>query len=102
MDPRFVGAHYGIAKCHLKMSNRASAFQQLQRTVDLEPPNWPAHLDLGQLYLAGGRALEARDEARSILQSNPTHVGAAILLSDADAQTGNLEAALQEAAEAVN
>jgi len=53
IDARLVAAHYGIAKCHLKMSSWASAFQELQRTIDLEPQNWPAHLDLGQLYLAG-------------------------------------------------
>jgi Flp pilus assembly protein TadD len=102
IDPRLAAAHYGIAKCHLKMSSWPSAFQELQRTIDLEPQNWPAHLDLGQLYLAGGRAMEARDEAKSILQSNPSHLGAAILLSDADVQAGNLKAALQEAADAVS
>jgi len=71
------------------MGNWQSAFQELQRTVDLEPQNWPAHLDLGQLYLAGGKALEARDEAKSILQSNPSHLGALILLSDTETQMGN-------------
>ena len=101
IDPRFVAAHYGIAKCHLKMSSWAPAFQELQRTIDLEPQNWPAHLDLGQLYLAGGRAPEARDEAKSILQSNPGHIRALILYSDAAAQLGDLKFALQEAGEAV-
>jgi protein O-GlcNAc transferase len=102
IDARLVAAHYGIAKCHLKMSSWASAFQELQRTIDLEPQNWPAHLDLGQLYLAGGRAPEARDEAKSILQSNPGHIRALILYSDAAAQLGDLKFALQEAAEAVD
>ncbi len=102
IDARLVAAHYGIAKCHLKMSSWASAFQELQRTIDLEPQNWPAHLDLGQLYLAGGRAPEARDEAKSILQNNPGHIRALILYSDAAAQLGDLKFALQEAGEAVD
>jgi Flp pilus assembly protein TadD len=101
IDPRLVAAHYGIAKCHLKMGNWLSAFQELQRTIDLEPQNWPAHLDLGQLYLAGGRALEARDEAKSILQNNPSEVRALILYSDTEAQLGDLKIALQKAGEAV-
>jgi Flp pilus assembly protein TadD len=102
IDARFTAAHYGIAKCHLKMSSWAAAFQELQRTVDLEPQNWPAHLDLGQLYLAGGRAPEARDEAKLILQSDPGRVRALILYSDAEAQLGNLKFALQEAGEAID
>jgi tetratricopeptide (TPR) repeat protein len=101
IDPRLVAGHYGIAKCHLKMGNWLSAFQELQRTIDLEPQNWPAHLDRGQLYLAGGRALEARDEAKSILEANGSDIHALILYSDAEAQLGDLKVALQKAGEAV-
>lgn len=43
--------------------------QELQRAIDLEPQNSSAHLDLGQLYPASGRASEAKDEAKLILQS---------------------------------
>ncbi|HVS88299.1 MAG TPA: tetratricopeptide repeat protein [Candidatus Acidoferrum sp.] len=102
IDPKFAAAHYKVAKCHLKLANWASAFQELQRTIDLEPQNWPAQLDLDQLYLAGGRAPEAKDQAKLILKSNPNDLGAQILLSDADAQMGNLPDALREAADAVN
>src|SRR5712692_5464738 len=66
IDPRFAAAHYKIAKCHLKLANWASAFQELRRTIDLEPQNLPAHLDLGQLYLAGSKTPEARDQAKLI------------------------------------
>ena len=102
IDSRLAAAHYGIAKCHLKMGNWLFAFQELQRTIDLEPSNWAAHLDLSQLYLSGGRALEARDEAKSILQANPGHVRGLILYSAAEAQLGNTKFALKEATEAVN
>src|SRR6266702_3055544 len=101
IDPKFAAGHYKVAKCQLKLANWASAFQELQRTTDLDPQNLPAHLDLGQLYLAGGRAPEAKDQAQLILRINPQDLGAQILLSDADAQMDNLRDALLEAADAV-
>ncbi len=97
IDPRFVEAHYKRARCLLKQSSWAAAFQELSRTVDLQPENWPAQLDLGQLLLAGGKPQEAKDRALLILHGNPKHADAQMLLSDADAALGNLKDALEEA-----
>src|SRR5260370_2305622 len=96
IDPKFDEAHYRVAKCQLKLANWAYAFQELQRTTDLDPQNLPAHLDLGQLYLAGGRAPDAKDQAQLILKSNPQDLNAQILLSDPDAQIANLPNPLAE------
>src|SRR5437016_9816683 len=100
IDPRFVEAHYKRAQALLKQNSWAAAFQELSRTVDLQPQNWPAQLDLGQLLLAGGKPQEAKDRALLILQGNPKHADAQLLLSDADAAIGNLEDALEEARKA--
>src|SRR6267143_2440969 len=100
IDPRFVDAHYKRAQGLLKQRSWAAAFQELSRTVDLQPQNWPAQLDLGQLLLAGGKPQEAKDRALLILQGNPKHADAQLLLSDADAALGNLESALDEARKA--
>ena len=100
-NPNLAAAHYGSAQCYLQLGNWSAAFHELQKTIELEPENWRARLDLGKLYLAGGKAPEAKDQARLILKSNPNDLGAKILLSDADAQMGNLGDALQEAADAV-
>ena len=97
IDPRFVEAHYKRAQGLLKQNSWAAAFQELSRTVDLQPENWPAQLDLGQLFLADGKPQEAKDRALLILQGNPKHAEAQLLLSDADAALGNLEDALEEA-----
>src|SRR3981189_1270685 len=61
IDARFVEAHYKRSQCLLKQNSWAAAFQELSRTVDLQPENWPAQLDLGQLLLAGGKSKEAKD-----------------------------------------
>src|ERR1700682_166666 len=47
IDPRFSEAHYKMAQCHLKQGSWAAAYQELQRTIDLQPENWLAQLDFG-------------------------------------------------------
>lgn len=73
IDPRFVEAHYKMAQYHLKQSSWAAAYRELQRTIDLQPENWPAQLALGQILFAAGKTQEAKDRARLILRSNPQH-----------------------------
>src|SRR5690242_9286191 len=82
LDPKSADVHYKIAKCHLKMFNWASAYRELQRTIELDPQNWSAHLDLGQLYLVGGKAADAKNEALTILRNSPKDVGSQILLAN--------------------
>src|ERR1700722_5100524 len=55
IDPRFVDAHYKLAQTHEREGNWTAAVQELQRTIDLSPTNWQAHIDLGQILLAGER-----------------------------------------------
>lgn len=100
IDPRFAEAHFKIAQCHIKQGSWAQAFQELHRTVDLQPDNWLAQLELGRLLLAGGKPQDAKDRALLILGNNPKHVEAQILLSDADLALGHTKEALKEAGEA--
>src|SRR6266446_1536738 len=55
IDPRFVEAHYKRAQCLLKQSSWAAAFQELNRTVDLQPENWPAQLEIARLLLSADK-----------------------------------------------
>src|SRR5258708_20027670 len=81
VDPRFVDAHYKRAQCLIKQSSWAAAFQELSRTVELQPENWPAQLDLGQLLLAGAKPQEPKDRALLILHGTPNTSTTHILLS---------------------
>jgi Tfp pilus assembly protein PilF len=49
-----------MALCHLKRGSWAAAYQELQRTIELQPENWSAQLDLGQLVFAAGKAQDAK------------------------------------------
>ncbi len=92
-DPRFSEAHYKMAQCYLNRRSWAAAYQELQRTIDLQSQNWPAQLDLGQLLFAAGKTQEAKDRALLILRGNPQHADAQMLLANSDAVLGNLKAA---------
>lgn len=100
IDPRFSEAHYKMARCYLNQGSWAAAYQELQRTIDLQPENWLAQLDLGQLLFAANKAQEAKDRALLILHGNPQHADAQMLLANSDAVLGNLKAAIEEANEA--
>src|SRR5882724_4055437 len=102
IDPRYVVALYKSAQCSERVGNWNSAFRELSRTVELDPENWPAQLDLGKIFFGSGKAQEAKDRALLILRSSPKDVEAQMLLSGADAALGNQKEALSEAREAVN
>ncbi len=101
VDPRFAEAHFKMALTHLKMGSWPSAYQELRRTVDLQPENWPAQLQLSQLELAAGKRQEAKDRALLILHSEPKNADAQMLLADSDAALGDLPKALEETKDAV-
>src|SRR5580765_323392 len=101
IDARYVPALYKSAQCSMRLGNWNGAYQELLRTVDLDPVNWPAQLDLGKIYLGGGKFQDAKARAMLILHNNPNDVDAKILLSNADTGLGNQKDALSEAREAV-
>src|SRR5512138_3508596 len=45
VDPRFTEAHYRLAQSYLRLRNGNQAFQELDRTIQLEPDHLQAHLD---------------------------------------------------------
>jgi tetratricopeptide (TPR) repeat protein len=102
IDSKSADLHYKMAKCHLKLSNWASGFRELQFTIELDPQNSSARLDVGQLCLAAGRASDAKDQALTILKNHASDLGAEMLLANADAQLGNLQDGLREAVIAVS
>src|SRR3984885_8062300 len=100
VDSHYAPAHYKLAQCQLKTGSFASAFREFARTVELDPQNWAAQLELAKLSLRGGKAQDAKDRALVILQSNPKNADAEMVSSSADAALGNSKDALREAQEA--
>ena len=101
IDPGFADAHYKLAECHERQRNWGAAIRELQRTIELQPDNWHAQIDLGQIVLAGGKSQDAKDRAMAVLHTDPKNLDALLLLSNADTLLGNLKDARQDAQDAI-
>ena len=53
IDSQFAPAHYQLAQCYLKLSDLARAYQELTRTVAIDPANSDAQLDLASMLPRG-------------------------------------------------
>jgi tetratricopeptide (TPR) repeat protein len=51
IDSRFAEAHYQLGQTYLKLGESQRAFQELDRTVELAPDNYRAHIDLANLLV---------------------------------------------------
>src|ERR1700693_34507 len=101
VDPRFVEGHYQLAQAYLKLGMLPSAWQELQRTIDLGTKNGKAHIDSGNILLAATQYNNAQDHARTVLGLDPQNVDAHILLANSYAGLGNLPASLEEMQKAI-
>lgn len=97
IDPRFAEAHLQMAHCYEKLEIWSGAYQELLKTVDIQPDNNAARVELGNLLLSAHRYSDAKDQADAILGNDPRNVDGRILRADAFASLGDLNAALREA-----
>src|ERR1700720_21305 len=67
VDRNFAEAHYQLSKVFLKQGSLMPAYAELMRTVDLQPKNIQARIDLGNLLIAGKQAARAADQANAVL-----------------------------------
>jgi tetratricopeptide (TPR) repeat protein len=91
-DPQFPAAHYQLARTCLKLQEWDNAFQELQRTVELEPQNYPARLDLANLLLAAAQLKPAQEQLDLLLSREPDN-GDAHFNVDVHLAKGNVLAA---------
>jgi tetratricopeptide (TPR) repeat protein len=61
VDDRFAEAHYQLSKAYLKVKDPNRAFYELSRTVNLEPDNYAAQLDLTNLLLSSRNPEDAKE-----------------------------------------
>src|SRR5438105_4640343 len=104
VDPRFVDAHYQLARTYLKLQDWIRAYQELARTLEMQPENYPARLDMANLLIAFGKAgslSEAKEHVDFLLAKRPNDPEAHIALANWNAAQGDLEPALQEMRKAV-
>src|SRR6266576_7269330 len=67
VDPRFANAHYQLALTYLKLQEWTRAYQELSRTIELQPDNYQAHIDIANLLIAGHDLKQAQEHTDLLL-----------------------------------
>src|SRR5208337_1036283 len=81
VDKRYPDAHYELSQAYEHLGRFDSASVELMRTVDLQPENYKARIDLGNLLFASGRTSDAQSQANAVLATQPNNPDLHALLS---------------------
>lgn len=96
VDHNFADAHYELSKVYLKQGAMMQGYAELMRTVDLQPTNVQARIDLGNLLLAGRQTDRAAEQAKAVLAQQSNNADAFALLSSIAAMKGDRAEALTQ------
>ncbi len=96
VDKNFAAAHYELSKAYLKTGSMLPAYSELLRTVDLQPGNIPARIDLGNMLVAGRQADRAAEQANAVLAIDSNNADAHALLSTIAASKNDRPTAIAE------
>jgi len=104
IDSHFAQAHYKLSQSFIHLHDLNDAYEELKRTVVLDPDNYKAHTDLANLLIASRNPESLQDAKlhldllRARLPNAPeTHQAWATY----DAAQNNLNAAIQEMQQAI-
>ena len=95
-DKNFPEAHYELALAYEHLQQYNAAYSELMRTVDLQPTNYKARIDLANLLLAGGRIDDAQAQASAVMAAQPNNPDLHALLSAIALRRGMKDNALIE------
>jgi Tfp pilus assembly protein PilF len=96
IDKNFADAHYALAQTYLHLGAFSAAYGELQKTVNLQPANVKARIDLGNMLLAGNKIDDAQAQATAALASQPSNADVHALLARIAARRGQKDIALTE------
>jgi tetratricopeptide (TPR) repeat protein len=96
LDPRFTEAHYQLGETCLKLKNDNCAAEHLSRTVDLDPDNYPAQVDLANLLIRYREVKEAQPHLDILRERQPNSPDTHEAWANFYAAQDDLAAALKE------
>ena len=102
LDANFGEGHDLLAQSYLKMEDWSDAYQELNRTLELQPDNYRAQVDLIKLLIAAGQFSRAQDKASALLKKNPADAEAHALVANVLSAQGNIAPAIREMQTAVS
>ena len=96
VDKTFPDAHYALAQAYVHLGQYNAAYAELTRTVELQPNNLKARIDLGNLLLAGGKPDLAQAQADAVMAADPNNPDVHAMLSVIAIKKGQKDQALIE------
>jgi Flp pilus assembly protein TadD len=96
VDKSYPDAHYELAQTYVHMGQFSAAYTELARTVDLQPANYKARIDLGNILLAGGKTDDAQVQANVVMAAQPNNPDLHAMLSAIALKRGQKDQALIE------
>src|ERR1035441_9581967 len=100
-DKNFADAHYALAQAYEHLGQFSGAYRELVRTVDLEPTNYKARIDLGNLLIAAGKLDDAQVQANAVMAVQPDNPDVHALLAAIAVRKGQKDQALIEMQRAI-
>jgi tetratricopeptide (TPR) repeat protein len=85
-----------LAQAYVHLGQFSAAYGELARTVALQPTNYKARIDLGNLLLAGGKIDDAQAQANAVMAAQPNNPDVHAMLGAIAAKRGQKDQALNE------
>jgi cellulose synthase operon protein C len=95
-DPRYAEAHYQLARTYTQLQDWANAYQELERTVELQPQNYPARIDLAKLLIEGGELKQAQEQVDQLSAQKSDDPQVHILIATLHEAQEDVTGAIQE------
>ena len=102
VDPRFAKAHYHLALAYLRIGEPSRAYQEFTRTLELDPDNYDARLDLTNLLIAAKYFKEAQEHLDLLLAREPNSAAVHMAFANFKNRQGDVAAGLQEMQKAIS
>jgi tetratricopeptide (TPR) repeat protein len=96
VDSRFAQAHYQLGETYLKLHDWNRAFQELSRSVELAPDNYPAQIDLANLLISTRNWKQAQPYLDILRDKQPNNPQTFEAWANSYSAQDNLAAAIQE------
>ena len=96
VDSRFADAHYKLALAAMKLQQWPTAYQELLTTVQIQPDQYAAHLDMANLLILNRQFNDAKEHLDLLAQKQPNNPDVYIARANYYAATNNTTAALAD------
>ncbi len=95
-DPRFTEGYYYLGLTQKQRGDLQASLQAFTHSLDINPQQAPAELELGNLYLIGNHPDRARQYASEVLSREPKNFSAQLLVAQSYLAQKNYPQALIE------